>query len=157
MATSISTVANGGTLWQPFLGQSLIDPVTNQETALPHPSIRQGFISAANLQVVREGMRMTVESGSARPLNLLKVQSAGKTGTAQFGNQGLTHAWYVGYAPYDHPHIAFAILIEGGGESFYSSVPVAEEILRGYFNEPLAEGQDLFSNTQVPADFQGEH
>lgn len=156
MALTSATIANGGTLWHPSLAWSTVNPVTGEETVLPHEPAAQNIISASNLQIVREGMRQTVESGSARPLNGLKVTSAGKTGTAQFGNQGLLHAWYVGFAPYDHPQYAFAILIEGGGESFYSSVPVAEEILRGAFNEPLAPGQKLNANTDTPSDFTGE-
>lgn len=157
MANATAAIANGGTLWQPQLAESTLDPVTGKETPLPAKVADNDFISADNMQIVREGMRDTVLSGSARPLNKLVVTSAGKTGTAQFGTQGLTHAWYTGFAPYDHPTLAFAILIEGGGESFYSSVPVAEEILRGAFNEPLQPGQQLFSSTQVPSDFTGEH
>lgn len=157
MANAIATIANGGTLYQPQIGWSLTDTQTNKITLLPHTIIADGIIDPKNLQIVREGMRETVLSGSSRPLNTLKVTSAGKTGTAQFGTQGLTHAWYTGFAPYEKPEIAFSILIEGGGESFYSSVPVAEEILRGYFNEPLLPGQSLSASTQLPGEFSGEH
>lgn len=156
MATAISAVANGGTLWPPRLAWATVDPATGTETELPRTPTATGIIDGSHLQVVREGMRQTVESGSARPLNTLKVKSAGKTGTAQFGSQGLFNAWYVGFAPYENPTIAFAIIIEGGGESFYSSVPVAEEILRAAFNEPLAEGQQLTAHTNTPTEFTGE-
>jgi cell division protein FtsI/penicillin-binding protein 2 len=107
-------------------------------------------------------MRQAVLSGSAQPLRSLKVTSAGKTGTAQFGNQGLTHAWFTGFAPYDNPEYVYAILVEGGGESYWSSVPVAEEILRGIFNEPLEPGQKLFSEptdaktSSIANEFAGE-
>jgi penicillin-binding protein 2 len=156
MALSVSAIANGGTLWKPSIAWSTVNPITGVETELPHSAIASNFISSDNLQTVREGMRETVLSGSGRPLNQLQVTSAGKTGTAQVGTQGQLNAWYTGFAPYDHPTLAFAILIEGGGESFYSSVPVAEEILRGAFNEPLQPGQKLFANTDVPADYAGE-
>lgn len=158
MALATAAIANGGTLWQPTLAWSFVDPKTGKESFVAHKVLRDNFISAQNLQTVREGMRQTVLAGSARPLNTLKVTSAGKTGTAEFGpNNSQQHAWYTGFAPYDNPQIAFAITIEGGGESFYSSEPVAEEILRGYFNEPLAPGQKLSSDTNVPSDFVGEH
>lgn len=158
MAAATAAVANGGTLWEPHLAAATINPQTNQETSIPPVATRTGFISASNLQVVREGMRETVLSGSARPLNTLKVTSAGKTGTAQFGRENRTHAWYTGFAPYEKPEIVFAIMIEGGGDSFYSSVPVAEEILRGYFNEPLAPDQKPSASTgENMAEFQGEH
>jgi penicillin-binding protein 2 len=162
MAMATAAVANGGTLYQPHLAKAFVDPATNTETPVIPTALQEKFVSAQNLQVVREGMRQTTQSGSARQLGQLKVTSAGKTGTAQFGNQGLTHAWYVGFAPYEDPKIAFSILIEGGGESFYSSLPVTEEILRGYFNEPLQEGQKLFTEptaaktAELAAEFGGE-
>jgi penicillin-binding protein 2 len=149
MAASTAAVVNGGTLYQPQLAWSTIDPITGKETLLPHTILNKNFISAANMQVVREGMRDTVTMGSAQPLKTLTVTSAGKTGTAEFGTQNLTHAWYTGFAPYDNPKIVFSILIEAGGDSFYSSEPVAEEILRNYFNDPLAPGQQL--NSASPA------
>lgn len=162
MALGTSAIANGGTVWQPHLAKSRINPTTQEETLFPPVPLRENFISANHLQTVREGMRQAVETGSARLLNQLRVTSAGKTGTAQFGNQGLTHAWYTGYAPHDKPEIAFAIVIEGGGDSYYSSVPVAEEILRAYFNEPVPEGGRLFSEpsagrtAEIAAEFAGE-
>jgi penicillin-binding protein 2 len=158
MAAATAVIANGGTLWKPQLGWSVLDPETQQETLLPHTVLRKDFIAPHHLQTVREGMRQTVESGSARPLNTLKVKSAGKTGTSEFNNdKKLTHAWYTGFAPYENPELVFAILIEAGGDSYESSVPVAEEILRGYFNEPLAPGQKLTSEPNlVNAEFRGE-
>jgi cell division protein FtsI/penicillin-binding protein 2 len=160
MAVATSAVANGGTVWQPSLAWSSTDS-NGKETLLPRNILSKGFISARNMQISREGMRQTVLSGSARPLNTLKVTSAGKTGTAEFGNKGLTHAWYTGFAPYENPEIVFSILIEGGGDSFYSSVPVAEEILRGYFNDPLPEGAKLNAapnlDNLAPGEWSGEH
>lgn len=159
MADAVATFANGGTLWQPHLGYSFIDPTTNRESLISPKASNQNWISPANVEVVKEGMHMTTQSGSARPIGKLKIPSAGKTGTAEFGNQGLAQAWYIGFAPYDHPTLAFAILIEAGGESFDASVPVAEEILRGAFNEPLAPGQQLNSEPTITPniEFQGEH
>jgi penicillin-binding protein 2 len=162
MALGTAAIANGGTVWTPRLAEALVNPLTNERTPLSVPAARSGFIDAYSLQVVREGMRQAVTEGSARLLNGLKVQAAGKTGTAQYGTSGRTHAWFTGFAPYDDPEIAFAIVIEGGGESFYSSVPVAEAILRAYFNEPLEPGQSLLSapsaekQAEIAGEFSGE-
>lgn len=158
MAVGTAAIANGGTTYQPHLAYSLIDPVTNKEEIIAPITLNGGFVSSGNIQIVREGMRMTVESGSARPLNSLKVASAGKTGTAEFGNKGQMHAWYTGFAPYEKPEFAFSIMIEAGGDSYQSSVPVAEEILRNYFNDPLQPGQKLNSEPSLTgSEFHGEH
>ncbi len=156
LATATAAVVNGGTVWEPQLAWSTLDAVTGTETLLPHTASHQNIADPGYLQVVREGMRQTVLAGSARPLNKLTVTSAGKTGTAQVGSEGRLNAWYTGFAPYENPKYVFAILIEGGGESFYSSIPTAEEILRGMFDEPLPPGQQLTAQTQVPVEFTGE-
>ena len=158
MANATAAIANGGTLWQPSLAWSTIDPITGKETLLPHTVLQQTIASSENLQTVREGMEKTTQpGGSANPLHNLTVCTGGKTGTAQFGNNGQTHAWYTGFAPCDNPQIAFAIYIGGGGESFTSSVPVAEEILRAIYNDPVAPGQPLSSEPKPgPNDFSGE-
>jgi penicillin-binding protein 2 len=98
--------------------------------------VKKDFIDSYNLQVVREGMRQGVISGSSRSLNDLPVEVAGKTGTAQFGNEDKTHAWFVSFAPYNNPKIVLVVLLEAGGEGSSNAVPVAKEILNWYFNQP---------------------
>ena len=97
--------------------------------------IRKDFIRPSNIKIVREGMRRTVSAGSARSLNTLPVAVAGKTGTAQWSSKKNPHAWFSGFAPFDHPEIAFVVLIEEGGEGSSVSVPVMREYLDWYFKE----------------------
>ncbi|HEY7119982.1 MAG TPA: penicillin-binding transpeptidase domain-containing protein [Tepidisphaeraceae bacterium] len=49
------------------------------------------------------------------------------------GNSGdeLGHAWFIGFAPADHPKIAFAVLVEYGGAGGKDAGPVATAILEG--------------------------
>lgn len=66
-----------------------------------------------------------------------KILVAGKTGTAEFGEQdkdGMrdTHAWFTAYAPADAPEIAVAVVIEAGGEGSTFAVPVADATIRAY-------------------------
>ena len=44
------------------------------------------------------------------------VKVAGKTGTAQPGTAGDTHAWFIGYLPADNPGISFVVFLEHGGQ-----------------------------------------
>ena len=123
LANAIATISNGGTLYQPHVvkrvGDVLVDPII----------LQSGFINSANLAVVREGMRQTITSGSAKSLGSLPISVAGKTGTAQYGNEGKNHAWFTCYAPYENPQIVLAIILEGGGEGSTTAVPVAKDIL----------------------------
>ncbi|MEK7496711.1 MAG: penicillin-binding protein 2, partial [Patescibacteria group bacterium] len=81
---------------------------------------------------VKQGMRQTVVSGSARSLNTLPIAVAGKTGTAQAGTGKMPHAWFAGYAPYDNPEIVVVVMLENGGEGSSVAVPIAREIFAWY-------------------------
>ena len=72
---------------------------------------------------------MTITEGSARSVfGDYPLSVAGKTGTAQFGNEGKTHAWFTSFAPYDDPKIEITVLVEGGGEGNVVAAPIAKEI-----------------------------
>ncbi len=133
LANYIAAIANGGTVYKPHLVDSVEKTDGSGEKINPE-ILARNFISSANIEVVREGMRQTVVSGTAQSLKDLPVAVAGKTGTAQFGSENKTHGWFVSFAPYDHPAIAMAILVEGGGEGHSTAVPVTKEVYDWYFN-----------------------
>lgn len=135
IAVSTSVIANGGTLYKPQIVDKIIHSETRQEEDIPPEIIRQGFISANNIRIVREGMRQTVTDGSGRSLNDLKVVTAGKTGTAQFGAEEKTHSWYISFGPYENPQMAMVVLVEGGGEGHDWAVPATKEIYKWYFDQ----------------------
>jgi cell division protein FtsI/penicillin-binding protein 2 len=101
--------------------------------SIPVKIIRSNLASPSNLEIVREGMRETVVNGSARSLQSVPVPVAGKTGTAQWSSKKDPHAWFSGFAPYDNPQIAIAVLVEEGREGSSVATPIAKEILTWYF------------------------
>ncbi len=135
LARATSSIANGGKLVTPHVVDR-IETDASGEDQTPSFSEEKLPLSSDAIKVVQEGMRRTVEAGSARTLNDLPFTSAGKTGTAQFGTEEKTHAWYIGYAPYDNPKIVVAILVEGGGEGNAISVPVARRVFEKYLKNP---------------------
>ena len=53
----------------------------------------------------------------------------------------LNHAWFIGFAPADHPQVAFAVMVEYGGSGGVAAASVARETLeacidRGYLQKP---------------------
>jgi penicillin-binding protein 2 len=78
-------------------------------------------------------------------VNGKEIQTAGKTGTAEYcdnvaqsknlcqpGNWP-THAWFVGYAPYEDPEIAVVAFVYNGGEGASVAAPIARKIMEAYF------------------------
>lgn len=134
MANLAATLGNGGTVFQPHFAHSIKKPDGTEEK-IESKVLNRNFISPQNMQIVREGMRQTITDGSARLLGDLPVAVAGKTGTAQYGNEDKTHGWFISFAPYDNPTIAMAVLMEGGGEGSSTAVPVTKEVYKWYFGE----------------------
>lgn len=138
IASAIAVIANEGVLYQPQIVDKIINSL-GQENEIEAEMIRNNFISEENFEKVKRAMRETVLTGSGRNLDDMKTETAGKTGTAQFGNQGKTHSWYVSFGPYENPEIVTVVLIESGGEGHDWAVPATEQILREYFNEEEEE------------------
>ncbi len=137
MATMISAVANGGTLVRPHLARD----AKREGTKIP--------VSGATLALIRDALADVVEEGTATRAQLGPIHVAGKTGTAQVFKNSVgvdadkqpkeerDHAWFIGYAPAEHPEIAFAIVIEHGGHGGTTAAPVARKVLEVYFEDTL--------------------
>ncbi len=127
--------ANNGKLYRPHLVKSVLQDNDEVSRNIEPEIIRENFISSENITIVKEGMRQTIESGSARRLNFLPVKVAGKTGTAQWGIDKDNHAWFTSFAPYDNPEIVLTILVEEGIEGSGIATSIAGEILNWYFTK----------------------
>ncbi len=132
VASYTAAIANGGTLFRPHLLKKILsaDGTVEQETT---PTAIGKTVDPQSLAIVRSGMREAVVTGSARALGDLPVPVAAKTGTAQFGSGGRTHAWLTSFAPYDRPEIVVTVVIEEGGEGTIAALPVAKQALAHYF------------------------
>jgi hypothetical protein len=68
-----------------------------------------------------------------------QINIGGKTGTAEIGTADENnlydrqHAWFTCYAPYESPEIAVSVIVEDGGEGSAYAVPVADRVLRAFF------------------------
>ncbi|HRY36301.1 MAG TPA: penicillin-binding protein 2 [Candidatus Magasanikbacteria bacterium] len=130
VAVWTGAVANGGKVIKPHLAKYVVD--TSEKTAyeISTQVINSGFVSENNINIVREGMRECVKTGSCKLLNSLPFLAAGKTGTAQWSKKADPHAWFTGFAPYNNPKIVITVLIEEGKEGSTAAMPVANEFLR---------------------------
>ncbi len=130
MVRGVAAIANGGQLVTPHVVSSI---ESSEATESPPFELQRLPLDASVIQTVREGMYLTVnsDSGSARTLRSLPFVSAGKTGTAQFDDNEKINAWYIGFAPYDNPQIAVAVIIKGGAGNELA-VPVAGRVFDYY-------------------------
>lgn len=131
----ISTLANGGTLFQESIVSKVetASGVTIEET---EPKIeKQTQFDPENLEAVYQGMRQ-VTQGSRGTLRTLfsdfPIDVAGKSGTAQESLSRSSHTWFVGFAPYDDPLIAVTVMIPFGETSPSPAAVVGKNIIAEY-------------------------
>lgn len=137
-----AVVANGGVLYQPFLGLRVGDG--EQSSVFGPRIIRENLVDKEDLGLIREGMRQVcADGGTGWPFFDFLPEVGCKTGTAEFGDpQDKTHAWFTVFAPFENPEIVVTVLVEGGGEGSSVAAPIAKEILRYWFNRQLPINAD---------------
>ncbi len=86
-------------------------------------------------KTVLEGMRDAVTEGSALMLSDLPFPVSAKTGTAEIGRPDVWQAWVVVLAPYPDPDIIMLVFIEEAPQGSVSTLPVAKEVLKTYFEK----------------------
>lgn len=104
-------------------------------TELKPEIYKSNLVSPETVAIIREGLRAGVTSGSSRRLLTLPVESAGKTGTAQWSSSKSPHAWFTGWAPYTDAEIVVTVLIEEGEEGSRTAMTVAHDFLQWYFKD----------------------
>jgi penicillin-binding protein 2 len=132
MAQYVAALANNGTLLQPHAVNSIRNKRTNKVDMIDHSEIPV-WLNGNVMRMIREGMRRVVEEpgGTGGLARIAGVVSAGKTGTAQ-NPHGEDHAWYVGFAPFDHPKIAIAVMLENAGFGGTKAAPIAGMVMEKY-------------------------
>jgi penicillin-binding protein 2 len=127
----------------------LIRMVRDREVAVaPAPPLD---IAPEHLAAVRQGMHEVVngEQGTGKSSRIVEptMVMAGKTGTSQVRNISKAereagvisnddlpwnrrdHALFVGFAPYDAPRYAVAVVVEHGGGGSIAAAPIARDII----------------------------
>lgn len=133
MAQFAMILANRGVFYKPHLCHKLVDKISGAETPLSYPAQKLEGIKPEVFETVLEGMRQVVAGGTGWRAAVWGISGGGKTGTAQ-NPHGTSHAWYIGFAPFENPEIAVAVLFENGGSGGGVSAPIAGEYLRKYFH-----------------------
>lgn len=131
IARYTSTLANHGNSYD----LSLIDKVTDSDGNMiqSFKPVLQSNVSIPDYiwNDVAKGMNELVKTNAT--LKDLKVNAAGKTGTAEESKTRPNHGLFIGYAPFEDPQIAVTVRVANG----YSSgnvVGVGKEIFNYYFH-----------------------
>lgn len=145
MACVAATFANHGACLRPYVVKR-IEAASGQVVHEGQPEVR-GRLSAKpqQIELVRRAMLGAVQDadGTAGAAAVKGLSVAGKTGTAEYDKRlhGSNRAWFMGFAPYDQPQVALAVLIENGASGGHTAAPVAQKIFAKMFGKNASETQ----------------
>jgi peptidoglycan glycosyltransferase len=112
MAMVVAGIANQGTVMRPYLVDQVQSP-TFEVLRQTQPEELNEAVSASTADQLTDLMVYTVEEGTASPAAINGVTVAGKTGTAQSGQDDVPpYAWFVSFAPAQDPEVAVAVMIQ---------------------------------------------
>jgi penicillin-binding protein 2 len=137
MAVAYATIANGGRVVTPRLGQRIEDAAGRPVQQLQAPALRRLPIDPAYRQGILEGLRSAASEAGGTSAAVFKgfpVPVAGKTGTAEKGAGRADQSWYVALAPFPDPKYVVAVTDEAGGFGAETAAPMARQILQALFD-----------------------
>lgn len=135
LSVMLSIVANGGTKYQPYL----VDSIINSDGSLfEKPKRAEGKhidVSQQTIDYMRMGMSATTqEGGTASYFAGLPKPIAGKTGTAE-NSHGRDHGLFVAYGPVDDPELVVVCIVEQGGFGSVAAGPIVYKAFEEFFQE----------------------
>ena len=133
MAQFTMMLANSGEYYQLHLIRKLVNKVNGTAQNYNYSANQITSIDSTVMSMIREGMRRVVAGGTGSQAGVWQMTGGGKTGTAQ-NPHGKPHAWYIGFAPFEEPEIALAVIVENGGGGGSVAAPMAGKYLRRYFH-----------------------
>ena len=135
VAMTSAAIANDGVMMSPQLVRTVrgsdlmvVEDVRPDTLGTPVEPATADALTAMMVQVVADG------TGTSAQISGVAV--AGKTGTAQTGNDDAPHAWFTSFAPADDPQVAVAVVVENGGSLGSETsggrvaAPIAREVMQ---------------------------
>ncbi len=133
-ALIMSSVANGGILMKPYM----VDRVENSDGAVITrfgSSSYDRLISTDEASVLTEYLKSVCEYGTASSqFGNTSYKVAGKTGTAEYDNEGNCNSWFVGFSNPENPDIVVSVIVEDYNSNQLSGAYVARKIFDAYYN-----------------------
>ena len=128
MALVASAIANNGEMVKPILVKEVISK-TGKTIRTNASQVISNVTDTAIAAEINEMLIEVIKSGTGTNASIKNVQVAGKTGTAE-NSSGMSHAWFIGYAPAENPKIAIAVVLEEDGSTGGSTAaPLARDLI----------------------------
>ena len=136
VAMTSAAIANDGVMMKPSLVKNVRSSDLSVIDEFKAEQLRRST-DAETAQTVTELMTSVVDNGIASGAAVPGVKVAGKTGTAETGEDGLNDSWFTGFAPADDPQLAVAVVVEDVDVTTGSTVtsPSARQLFEAVLNK----------------------
>lgn len=134
MAMVSAGIANGGVVMSPRMVDSVIGPDLSVQRQYDDTEFGRALEPDIAAQLAAM-MVANVSEGVASSARIDGVDVAGKTGTAENGDDRPYTLWFTGFAPADDPQVAVAVVVEDGGGQGQSgsggtiAAPIAKKVM----------------------------
>lgn len=128
-----AAIANGGVLMKPYLIQAIEND--DGATIKKFSSKSYGSImTSEEADILIDNMKAVCDYGSgARYFSGLSYDVAGKTGTAEYDDEGNCNSWFIGFSNPDNPDIVVSVIVEDYQIYGVSGAWVAKQIFDAYY------------------------
>lgn len=137
MATTVSSLINGGKRVTPHLGMTVLDPEGNILKELEYDT-RENVVSEKTSETMRQLLESVVREGSGKNAYIEGYRIGGKTATSQTLPRS-AHKYissFIGFAPADDPQILGMVVIRNPQGVYYGGT-IAAPVLRDIFDNVL--------------------
>jgi peptidoglycan glycosyltransferase len=130
MAMVAAAIGNHGVAMQPYLVADTKAPNASVLSRATPRSLGQAVTPHVATELTGMMERVVNEPGGTGGAAAIPgITVAGKTGTAENQTGQPTHAWFISFAPAQHPKIALAVLVEHGGVGGIAAAPIAKTVM----------------------------
>ena len=143
VARLMAAVANGGTLYRPYVIERFGSAEEVEPEQVTQPQVVGTLpVSPDHLTAIQEALlgvtTKSIGTASHRFAGL-SITVAGKTGTAEVGGpETEPHSWFAAYAPANSPEIAIVAIVENAGEGSSVAAPLVRQVVEAYYGLPLS-------------------
>lgn len=136
MANIAAILANRGHYYIPHLIKSFKD--SNIEIPARFRDRKEISIDKKHFELVADGLRQVVSSGTGGRANLAGLDICGKTGTSQnYSGNRIDHSVFIAFAPKDNPKIAIAAFVENAGGGSAVAAPISSLMIEKYLTKEV--------------------
>jgi peptidoglycan glycosyltransferase len=129
MALVAGTIANDGVMMKPYIVSKVLSSSGDTLKTIEPAQIRQ-VVSSGTAATIKDFMRAVVTDGTGTNAAIPGIAVCGKTGTADNTEGSQPHSWFIGFAPYDNPKVAVAVIVENGGQGGGTAAKIAAEVMK---------------------------